>query len=306
MELNTRVVLPKISIKLSNKSKVAFLGSCFSENIGKKYPSPNGEASVNPLGIAFNPMSVLNHFKGKTPSSLFTEKDGKTVHYYYHSSLSAKSKEELTTLIEKQHKVLTESVKNADVIFISYGSVWHYVHSESNKVVCNNHKTPIKNFQKKIFSYTETKELLQSTISEIIELNPKIEIVFTVSPVKHLRDGLVDNSRSKAILIAAVHDACDANKNCHYFPSFEILNDELRDYRFYGDDMAHPSGITENIIFQRFEECFFTDKLKEKQIAYSKLLNVKDHRTDKMDDKSKKDWSKKIAKEEDKFTKAWV
>ena len=305
MELNTRVVLPTTTIKLHNKSKVVFLGSCFSENIGRRYPSPNGEACVNPLGIAFNPHSVLNHFKGKTPASLFAEKDGKVVHHYYHSSLSAKSKDELTTLIEEQHELLLKSVKNADVLFVSYGSAWHYLHTESNKVVCNNHKASIKDFQKNIFSYTEIHALVLDTVKQALELNPDIELVFTVSPVKHLRDGLVNNSRSKANLISAIHDVCDANDRCYYFPSFEVLNDELRDYRFYSDDMAHPSGITENIIFQKFEDCFFTDKLKDKHIAYSKLRNIKEHRTNKMDSKQEKEWTKKIAKEEEKFMKAW-
>lgn len=296
MKLTTQVNLPIVDWRLSSKDKVVFLGSCFAENIGHKYPTFT--PCVNPLGIAFNPYSVLQQLRGDVPEDMFFEKAGKSVHFGYHSVLNSVSNESLAAIIQTKRTELIQEIKDAKAIFISYGSAWHYVLKSSNAVVSNNHKADINLFDKKLFSVTELEEILRRTKDLLLSINPEINVVFTVSPVKHIKDGLVENSRSKAHLLAAVHSACTANAQVMYFPSFEFVNDELRDYRFYASDMAHPSDLTQNLIFEKVQECFFSSGLKEKAKAFQKLLKMKGHKTNQLSEIEKTQWQQKIQAEE--------
>jgi hypothetical protein len=293
MKLSTQVALPTLDWSLSPNDKVVFLGSCFAENIGQRYPTFT--PCVNPLGIAFNPYSLLRQLRGDVREDMFFEKAGKSVHFEYHSALNSNSNESLAAIIKTKRTELVRNIKEAKAIFISYGSAWHYILKSNKAVVSNNHKADINLFDKKLFSVSELDEILSTTKALLLSINPDINIVFTVSPVKHIKDGLVENSRSKAHLLAAVHGACGGFSNVIYFPSYEIVNDELRDYRFYTDDMAHPSTLAQDIIFERVQECFFTTELAVKNKMFQKLVRMKQHKTEHLTMEELKIWKTKIS-----------
>ncbi len=305
MKLNTSVTLPFIDWQLQPNDKTIFLGSCFAENIGSRYPSLQNEALVNPLGISFNPYSLLQQLKGSVHPELFFEKDKKTVHFQYHGSLFSNSKLELVETIKSRHLKLTESIQTSKTIFISFGSTWHYVLKSANEVVCNNHKGHVGLFEKRTFSFMQLLEIMKEICSIIQSINSSINIVFTVSPVKYIKDGLTENSRSKALLLSTVHEVSESVEGVMYFPSYEIVNDELRDYRYYADDMAHPSSIAQEYIFEKVQECFFSDELKEKTKGFQKLKRLMKHSTENLNENQLNEWNTKLKTEENRFVDKW-
>lgn len=294
MKLSTPVDFPKFNWQLESSDKVVFLGSCFAENMGERYPNVQGEGVVNPLGIAFNPHSLLQHLQRGVEPNLFYEKDGATVHFHFHGSIKAPNREALEQKILDKQDTLSKSLSEAKTVFISYGTAWHYVLNSHNSVVCNNHKAPTEFFSKKLFSTSDLQAVLNETVLKILELNQEINIVFTLSPVKHLRDGLIENSRSKANLLAAIHEICESHNQVMYFPSYEFVTEELRDYRFYAQDMAHPSELTKNLIFEKVQECFFSEQLKIKSEIFQKLKKMQGHKTDHLKEEDRQHWQSKI------------
>lgn len=306
MSLHTKVVIPASKCQLNPGDKVVFLGSCFAENIGKKYPCSGMNKLINPLGIAFNPFSLLQHLIGRIDKDLFIEKEKKQVHFSYHSKLNADDETGLTSMLLEKHAELIDQIKTAHSIFISYGTAWYYRHRKTQKVVCNNHKAPINLFEKGIFSMSDLKNIIRETADLLQGVNPEINIVFTVSPVKHLRDGLIENSRSKANLISAVHEHCSTSNQSNYFPSYEVVNDELRDYRFYAPDMVHPSELAQDLIYHKVQDCFFNDAMKQKSKAYEKLNRMQKHKTDGMSADQMLAWREQLRLEEAAFQNQWA
>jgi hypothetical protein len=305
MKLITPVALPQLDGQLHANDKTIFLGSCFAENIGHRYPTTQAEVVVNPLGITFNPYSLLQQLKGCIHPDMYFTKDEKVVHFQYHGSLSAQTKEGLGDILKNQHLRLLESIKGAKTIFLSFGSAWHYVLKQVDDVVCNNHKGKADLFEKRIFSSDQMREIMTEICSVLQSINPNIRMVFTVSPVKYIKDGIIESSRSKALLLSAVHELCESHQKAMYFPSYEIVNDELRDYRFYANDMAHPSELAQEIIFEKVQDCFFSDELKEKTKGFQKLKRLKRHSTENLNENQLNEWNTKLKTEEKRFTDKW-
>lgn len=260
MNFTTKIPIPKSNFLIDYNSKIVSLGSCFAVNMAAKFDYFKFQNSCNPFGILFHPLAIENIISKAINLDFFTEKDiffqEERWHCFdVHSDLSNSHKEifldSLNELVSATNKQITEATH----ISITYGTSWVYRNKESEKVVANCHKVPQNQFDKEILSVEIIEKSIQNTLNLIEKVNPKSVIIFTVSPVRHIKDGFVENQRSKANLISALHSALEIRDSTKsYFPSYEIMMDELRDYRFYAEDMLHPTQIAIDYIWERFSE----------------------------------------------------
>jgi len=261
--MNFRTIIPisKSDSTVDYNSKIMSLGSCFAMNIGNKFDYFKFQNSVNPFGIIFNPVSIEKIISKSINLDFFTEKDiffhNERWHCFdVHSDLSNTNKEEFLNDLNQLLQSTKLQLQEATHIIITYGTSWIYRNLDSNNIVANCHKVPQKEFSKEILLVETIEKSIQNTIDLIQKTNQKVSFIFTVSPVRHLKDGFVENQRSKSHLITAIQNLQSAtcNLNTEYFPSYEIMMDELRDYRFYAEDMLHPSQVAIDYIWQRFSE----------------------------------------------------
>ncbi|MGB7843874.1 MAG: GSCFA domain-containing protein [Salinimicrobium sp.] len=232
------------------------LGSCFVENIGQKLEYYKFRSLLNPFGILFHPAAIRNFLEKAVRLEKYSEAD---LFYHNeqwhcldaHSDLNSSQKGEILQALNSAVKLGHNFIKEATHIFITPGTAWGYYFRETGNVVANCHKLPQKNFSKKL---TDVQHDLQESLSLIRQLNSSAAIIFTVSPVRHLKDGFVENQQSKARLLTAMHEVIASEEKVHYFPSYEIMMDELRDYRFYAEDMLHPNKIAIDYIWEKFRE----------------------------------------------------
>lgn len=268
MQLQTRIPVQPQEPKIDYKSNVLLLGSCFVENIGKKFDYFKLKNTLNPFGITFHPLVLERLIKNSLKDKSYSEKDvfqhNERWHCYdAHSVLSDASQSNLIDSLNLSSKELKCSLTSASHIIITLGTAWGYEQQYSTEVVNNCHKVPQKNFKKTLASVGELVETLKSISATIKAINPDAKLILTVSPVRHLKDGFVENTQSKAHLISAVHKTISETKNTVYFPSYEIMMDELRDYRFYSEDMLHPSQIAVNYIWDQFIAVWFSQEGKD-------------------------------------------
>ena len=264
MEFRTALSLKKIpdEVQIKYTSSVVFLGSCFSDNIGEKCLYYKFNALVNPFGVLFHPMAIAQLVKRAVNVVPFQEDEliSKDQHYYafeVHSSFSDTNKQRLIQRLNETLNAVREFLIKASHVVITLGTAWVYEHIASNRVVANCHKIPQKAFSKRLLSIQEIVASLNEIHKSILSVNQHVQMVFTVSPVRHLKDGFIENQRSKSHLIAAVHEMVSkAHQNTRYFPSYELMLDDLRDYRFYEPDMIHPNAIAIAYIWEGFKQCY--------------------------------------------------
>ena len=259
MNFTTKIPISKSNSPIDYSSQIVAMGSCFAENMGEKFDFYKFQSTTNPFGIIFNPVSIEKILERAIHLNYFTESDlffhNELWHCYeVHSDLSQPNKE---TMLSNLNRLLTEmnsKLAAATHLFITYGTSWVYQLKASNAVVANCHKVAQDQFEKEILSVTEIENAIQNSIDLIQKFNPTCQVVFTVSPVRHIKDGFVENQRSKANLISAMHTSISQNPTSSYFPSYEIVMDELRDYRFYAQDLLHPNAVAIDYIWERFCE----------------------------------------------------
>ncbi|WP_067151149.1 GSCFA domain-containing protein [Pseudotamlana agarivorans] len=263
MNLQTKISLKKSSSHLIDySSKVFLVGSCFSENIGDKLAYFKFQTEQNPFGILFHPLAIKTLISRAISKEHYTDADvvfhNEQWHGFdAHSKLSNVSKEQLLQTLNTRLKETYNDLKSASHLVITLGTAWVYRYNETNQVVANCHKIPQKQFSKSLLSVQEICEVLKSIEAQVRGLNEEISIIYTVSPVRHLKDGFVENNRSKAHLTSAIHQLLEEKaslkqSNSFYFPSYEIMMDELRDYRFYAEDMVHPNALAVQYIWNTF------------------------------------------------------
>lgn len=259
MNFTTKIPISKSKYPIDYSSKITSIGSCFAENIGEKFQYFKFQSTTNPFGIIFNPVSIENLISRVVNKQLFTEND---IFFYndlwhcfeVHSEISHPDKETFLTNLNLIIQQSNTQIIQSTHLIITYGSAWVYRNKLSKKIVANCHKVPQNQFDKEILSAETIQKSIQNTINLIEKVNPTCNFLFTVSPVRHIKDGFVDNQRSKAHLITAIHNSQHTTRNTNYFPSYEIMMDELRDYRFYAKDMLHPSKTAIDYIWERFVE----------------------------------------------------
>nr|WP_199002853.1 GSCFA domain-containing protein [Flavobacterium sp. ASV13] len=272
MQFRTQIPISKTNNPIDYNSKIISLGSCFAENMAEKFDYFKFQNETNPFGIIFNPVSIEKVIQRIIMQELFTEKDvffhNERWHSFeVHSDLSNSDRQELLETLNKAITETNKQIKEATHIIITFGTSWIYRNIESDQIVANCHKVPQKQFSKELLPVNVIEKSIQNTIDLIERLNPNINFIFTISPVRHIKDGFAENQLSKSHLFTAVHSVLN---NCHppqslrlstieYFPSYEIMMDELRDYRFYAEDMLHPNQIAIDYIWKLFSENYVSE-----------------------------------------------
>ena len=266
MNFTTVVSISKTEFPIDYQSKIVSFGSCFAENMATKFDYYKFQNSCNPFGILFHPVAIEKCITRAINLELFNENElffnNESWHNFdIHSDLSNPDKESLLIEINDLLVATNKQISEASHIIITYGTSWVYRNKQTNKLVANCHKVPQNQFDKELLSVSDIEKSIQNTIKLIEKINPNCNLIFTISPVRHLKDGFVENQRSKANLISALHSIFDIqhSKN-RYFPSYEIMMDELRDYRFYSQDLLHLNQVAINYIWERFVENYVSDE----------------------------------------------
>ncbi|MFY0672107.1 MAG: GSCFA domain-containing protein [Bacteroidia bacterium] len=283
MKFRTDLRISPFSFNIEHSKPVLLLGSCFSSNIGLKLKKYRFKTTINPHGIVFNPHSlsqiICNAIDGEGINEQFIVDSGNEFKSLeYHSDLNGSSREELIQKIAVANVKLSMSIKHAHTVFLTLGSSWVYEFKSLNRIISNCQKQPQTQFNKKLLSVSEISDSLNRIIESIKKVNPNLNVVFTVSPIRHIKDGIIENQRSKSHLIAAVHNIVDQFECCNYFPSYELLIDDLRDYRFYEKDLIHPNDQSIEYVWEQFERGFFNEQTSEINRLIGKLNSALAHR----------------------------
>lgn len=268
MQFRTQIPLSKTNNPIDYNSKVLSFGSCFAENMADKFDYFKFQNETNPFGIIFNPVSIEKIIDRTVHEKWFAEKDvffhNERWHSFdVHSDLSNSDRQELLETLNKAISETHKQLKEATHIIITYGTSWIYRNLESEQIVANCHKVPQKQFSKELLSVDAIEKSIQNTINLILAFNPDINFIFTISPVRHIKDGFAENQLSKSHLFTALHQVLKTHNSklitANYFPSYEIMMDELRDYRFYGEDMLHPNPVAIDYIWHKFSENYIAE-----------------------------------------------
>lgn len=248
--------------KISLKNGVFTIGSCFADAIGSRLANAKFNVAVNPFGTTYNPVSIhkaiLYGLKNELPvDHTYLTREDVHLNYDFHSDFSALERRALTDSISNAIGSTHYFLKSADRILITYGTSWIYLRLDSGEPVNNCHKIPSANFTKRLLSETEITESFDSLYADVKKFNPSLKFILTLSPVRHVKDTLELNSVSKAVLRAACHGIKTRHPDVEYFPAFEMMMDDLRDYRFYKSDMLHPTEEAEEYIWEKFMNTYF-------------------------------------------------
>lgn len=263
MQFRTQVPISPEEPKINYDSEILLLGSCFVEHIGKKLAYYKFSKLLNPFGILFHPAAILNFLKQVQAGKQFSESDlfyhNETWHCFQaHSMLNDADTEKILLKLNTAVQRSRRFIEKASHVILTPGTAWAYRYGQSGEIVANCHKVPQKNFSKE---FLDVEADLSRCVRLLKAMNPSVTIIFTLSPVRHLRDGFVENQRSKARLLEGIHAVVSAEESVSYFPSYEIMMDELRDYRFYAEDMVHPSDTAVAYIWERFRETWIAEKV---------------------------------------------
>ena len=309
MNFFTKIDIPAADFKIDYTSHLAFFGSCFADNISALFAERKFNVLANPFGTVYNPVSLASQIKAIADGKVFGEEDvfqdtrcDRLWHCWdAHSSLSGATKEEC---IEKLNTTTAQArvfLQKANVIFITLGSAFVYYLKSSGKPAANCHRQDQNLFERKLISVDEAAEAIQRIVALLRDMNHDARIVFTVSPIRHLGDGAHGNNLSKATVLLAINKEiatsplAPRNDTVDYFPSYEIVMDELRDYRFYSDDMIHLSKTAEEYIFERMVETYCDSATRENMAKVEKFLKTANHRIQDENSPATQELKKKLA-----------
>ena len=300
MKFRTEIEIPELSCKLNYTTKALFIGSCFTLNIGAYLQCYKFAVDINPFGVIYNPASVINSLQLLLDNKYFNENDlnyenGLWFSYTHHSSFSSPNKDECLEQINNRIKESASFFRQTDFLFITLGTAYAYKFKQSNTVVANCHKTTANAFERILL----TPETIVSNFSELFNslfsLNPNLKIVFSISPVRHLKDSAHGNQISKACLLLAVDELNNKyNSNCFYFPAYELLLDDLRDYRFYSDDMCHPSAQAIKYIWEKFRQSVIGNECEPIMKQIDAIITACNHRPFNANTAQHKEFKQKI------------
>ena len=280
MQLQTKLNIESIAPTIAYGDSLLFLGSCFADEVGALCRGLGFDALVNPFGVLYNPASIVQSIERLGSGKPFNHEDVIAVgegQYCTFSHNTAFWQSDETTLLERVNKDLKEARERfleAKWVVISLGTSWAFRHKETRQAVSNCHKLPARQFDREFLTTERSAECL----AKMMKAYPEKQFIFTVSPLRHLKDGLHENQLSKAALLLAVDEVCKSFDNAHYFPAYEILLDELRDYRFYKEDMVHPTEQAVRYIWERFADFAIDPKEKSAMQAAAELRQMLQHR----------------------------
>lgn len=284
MRWQTSTQLPTFPFQINYGDGILLLGSCFAENIGERLSRYKLNTVQNPFGIVYNPLSMAQVVSFLCGDETFTEKNLTQANelffsYLHHSRFSGNTATEVLTETNKALLQARKALATQKVAFISLGTAFYWQLNETGEIVNNCHKQPSKLFTQKRASVVEVEASLTSMVQSLREKNPALQIVFTISPIRHLKHGSAQNQLSKATLLVGAHALAEQFDFVHYFPSYELLLDDLRDYRFYAEDLIHPNKIAIDYIWDAFGSCFFSAETNNIILKIEKINQLFYHRT---------------------------
>jgi len=278
MKFRTEIEIEPFPIKIEPNDSIFTIGSCFAENIGNYFLKYKFNSLINPFGVLYNTASIKNSFELITSKKVFAKVDlifdqGEWHSFFHHSDFSNHSAETVLERINSTTKSAADFVKNVNWVIISLGTSFVYRHIEKNIIVSNCHKISSKEFIKEFLNVEENTNNISELINLIRNENSKANIILTVSPIRHWKDGAHQNQLSKSSLHLAVNNIINSFENVYYFPSYEIVIDELRDYRFYNIDMLHPNDQAVEYIWEKFNQTVFSD---DSQLLIKEIKSIID------------------------------
>jgi hypothetical protein len=287
MDLMLKLNIPKPAEQINHQDKILSVGSCFTEHIGNALKELKFDVLQNPNGILFDPASVCKSLQTYISNENYNESGlfqlNELWHSWdFHSRFSSPSKETVINNINRSKTNAHNFLHNADWVIITLGSSFSYRLKKENgdsEGVANCHRAPAQWFEKHLSSIKEVTASLEETIDQLRSFNKKLKFIFTISPVRHIRDGVVENNRSKARLLESVHHVAHLHDHCYYFPSYELVIDILRDYRFYSEDMVHPNYLATDFVLENFVETFVTEESRSAITDIKKLNTSRKHRS---------------------------
>lgn len=282
MDFHLEFAPKPFDVKINHQQSLLLIGSCFTEQIGTKLSNHKFSILDNPNGILFNPVSITRAISSYISNKQYTEAD---LFYQnecwnsweHHSRFSHPDKKICLQGINDYQIKAHDFLKKADWLLITLGSAFVY-ELENKEVVANCHKVPTDKFNKRLLQVEEVFADLQKMIKEAVTFNPQLKIIFTISPVRHLRDGFVENNRSKATLIQVVHQLVEKNNNCLYFPAYELVIDDLRDYRFFAEDMVHPNYAATSYVWEKFIATCIDESSQQLMKGIAVIVAAKNHK----------------------------
>ncbi len=284
MRFRTEVKVKTEGMSINHTHSLLLMGSCFVEHIGTRLKESKFDVQVNPYGVLYNPMSIAFSLKEILEGKQYQFKNLFNYQGLWHSSMhhsvfSNESKSKVLEDINKKIKVAHDFLKQMDVLIITFGSAWVYHSKNENLIVGNCHKLPESSFCRRRVEVNEIIDLWNVLIESLIKLRPSLKLIFTVSPIRHIRDGLHENQLSKSTLLLAIDELQKQWGKCiYYFPAYEILLDELRDYRFFADDMCHPSSIAIDYIWEKFIKFAISSDSQQLMAECQKINKSLNHR----------------------------
>ena len=283
MELKTTLHIKPSVEKIHPHYKITSIGSCFADHIGNRFKEMKMDILGNPFGVIYNPISQMRLIQLSLKNESFNADHIVENHDIYnhldaHSQFGKKDLSKLREGLNDAAEKFKEYLKEAKVLIITFGTAWVYKYEKTGEIVANCHKIPSQNFTKSLLEMEDICTKTEETIQLIQEFNPDIKIILTVSPVRHIKEGIQENMLSKSILRVAVEKIQQDHQNVHYFPAYELMMDDLRDYRFYGEDMIHPNNTAQNYIWQKFRETYFSEPLFTYCDKWQSIKNDLDHR----------------------------
>lgn len=301
MNFTTQIPISKHKNNISHKDKIMLLGSCFTENIGNKLSINGFETLINPFGILYNPFSICSSLNRIIYLKFLDSEDLVKVNEFWFSyeHHGVFRDEKCDNLLQTINLGITKAnlfLKQTNWLIITLGTAWVFFLKENNKILGNCHKLNPQLIDKRLLSVDEIVENTSLTINNIREINPNIKIILTVSPIRHWKQGYRENIISKSALHLATNQLCETINDCFYFPAYEIVMDELRDYRFYQADMLHPSEIAVDYIWEKFSTHLFSDSTANLCKDYCKLHSMKQHKAFNPESQGYKNHLIKIAK----------
>jgi len=284
MQLSLQLDIPVLPKPISYTDNILLIGSCFTEHISDRLQQHKFKVLSNPHGILFNPLSVASSLEGYLSSKQYEQED---LFYQnelwnswdHHTRFSDISADVALNGINQSQAEASVFLKHADWVIITLGSAFQYYLKETGKPVANNHRAPAQWFEKKLLPIDEITTALGNALQHLFDSNPYAQVLFTISPVRHIRDGVVDNNRSKARLIESVHALCEQYEKAYYFPAYELVIDILRDYRFYDIDFVHPNYLATTYVWEHFIKSCIARPAYEVMQQVQEIITARSHRT---------------------------
>ena len=292
MKFRTEVEIPNSQIKIGVEDRVFSIGSCFATEMSDLLKKGQIQTLNNPFGTLFNPFSINKALKKIHHADYYEE--GNLISYSeefisldHHSSFNSRFLHQILDKINFQIETANQFLRNTNWVIITYGTSFIYEFLPNKKLVANCHKIPGKYFEKRLLNHLELTDSIYETVTNLQDIcKDDVQILFTVSPVRHTKDGIVENTLSKSKLITAIHEILPQFENCHYLPIFELMNDDLRDYRFYDEDLIHPNSQAIQYIWEKFGNAYFSIDTQDFIMENFKIAKALEHKT--IDDKNPK------------------